>query len=65
VEAVHRRDSRVSKGKELRQTVVGSKICLRPEDWRKGRSQETPRGLEPARLEVGLILTLVGTTERL
>ena len=65
MEAVCRRDSRVSKGKELRHTVVGSEICLWPEEWRKGRSQETPRGLEPARLEVGLILTLEGTTERL
>lgn len=62
---VRRRDSRVSKGKELRPTVVGSETCLRPANWRKGRSQETGRGLEPARLEVGLILTLVGATERL
>lgn len=55
----------MSKGKELRRTVLGSETCQRPEDWRKGRSQEAGRDLEPARLEVGLILAFVGATERL
>ena len=45
----------MSKGKELRRTVLGSETCQRPEDWRKGRSQEAGRDLEPARLEVGLL----------